>query len=240
MSTSPAAPSPQQFALDLLQAPAPTLENFVRGANGAALAALRDALAGRGAQFIHLWGPQGSGRTHLLEAVRAAAAAGAPDCARRAPESVPVFCAAQRVYVVDDVQALDEAQQAALFALQNRVRDHAGATLITAADLPPAALRLRDDVRTRLGWGLVFALRPISEGEQAEALQAHALARGLRMDPDVVPYMLQRLPRDMRTLVAALEALDAFALARRSALTLRLLREWLRQGGADVDGGAGT
>jgi len=127
------------------------------------------------------------------------------------------------------VHLLDTAGQMALFALQNQVREHRGTSLVTAADLPPSQLRLRDDVRTRLGWGLVFALRPIAESDQAAALFAYARARGARVDEDLVPYMLTRLPRDMRTLVSVLDALDAYALARQRALTIPLLREFLQQ-----------
>lgn len=221
---------PQQFALDLLAPAMPTLDNFVAGANAPALAALRDALAGRGPAYVHLWGPPGSGRSHLLAALRAAGATG------RAGPGVPPFAARQALYAVDDVHTLDGAGQAALFGLQNEVRQHPGHILVTSADRPPAQLQLREDVRTRLAWGLVFALRPIAEPDQAAALAAYARARGARVDDELVPYMLTRLPRDMRTLVAVLDALDAFALARQRALTVPLLREWLQQQPAPGNG----
>jgi DnaA family protein len=202
----------------------------VPGANGAALAALRDVLAGRGPAFVHLWGLPGSGRSHLLAAVRAAAA-GAP--AADAPDAgaVPRFALPRRVYVADDVQQLDSDGQARLFGLQNEIRQHPGCFLVTTADLPPAHLGLREDVRSRLAWGLVFALQPIAEPDQAAALIAYARSRGARVDDELVPYMLTRLPRDMRTLVSVLDALDALALARQRALTVPLLREWLQQEG---------
>jgi len=216
---------PHQFTLDLLRPPAPTLENFVPGANDAAVAALRDALAGRGPQFLHLWGAPGSGRSHLLGAM----APGQLQAKGAALRTVARFSDDRRMYVVDDVHLLDAERQAQLFVLQNAIREHAGTFLVTAADLPPAQLLLRDDVRTRLAWGLVFALRPIAESDQAAALLSYARARGARVDDELVPYMLTRLPRDMRTLVSVLDALDSFAMARRRALTVPLLREWLQQ-----------
>jgi len=218
----------QQLPLDLLRPPPPTLENFVPGVNAAVVAALRDVLQGRGPQFVHLWGAAGSGRSHLLAAIVRAAGSGPELIVQGVPDFVPE----RRVYVVDDVHLLDAAGQMALFALQNQVREHGATFLVTAADLPPSQLRLREDVRTRLAWGLVFALRPIPESDQAAALLAYARARGARVDEDLVPYMLTRLPRDMRTLVSVLDALDAYALARQRALTIPLLREFLQQNGA--------
>ena len=215
----------QQLPLDLLRPPAPTLENFVPGVNAAVVAALRDVVAGRGPQFVHIWGASGSGRSHLL----AALARSAGSSAQAIVQGVPAFNPERRLYVVDDVHLLDSAGQTTLFALQNQVREHGSTFLVTAADLPPSLLRLRDDVRTRLGWGLVFALRPIPESDQAAALLAYARARGARVDEDLVPYMLTRLPRDMRTLVSVLDALDSYALARQRALTIPLLREFLQQ-----------
>jgi DnaA family protein len=245
--------TPHQFTLDLLALPTPTLDNFVPGANGAALAALRDVLAGRGPAYLHLWGPPGSGRSHLLAALRAAAGARvppaqavapaadgpgnppamgpAPDGERAAAASVSAF-AGPGIYLADDVHRLDAAGQAKLFGLQNAVRQANGAFLVTTADRPPAHLALREDVRSRLAWGLVFALHPIAESDQAAALAAYARARGARVDDDLVPYMLSRLPRDMRSLVSVLDALDAFALSRQRALTVPLLREWLQASGA--------
>lgn len=197
---------PVQYALDLLRPPAPTLDNFVVGENGVVLAALRDALAGLGPQFIHLWGPQGSGRSHLLAALR----------------DKP------RILVDDDVQGYDAAAQAALFGRQNGVRERPGHILLTSADAPPALLgHLREDVRTRLGWGLVFGLRPLADSDRETALRAHAGSLGVRLDDELIPYMLTRLPRDMRTLISVLDALDAYALARKRALTIPLLRDWL-------------
>jgi len=231
-AASDAAGGPEQYALDLLPAPPPpTLDNFLPGENGAALAALHAALAGTGPEFLHLWGQPGSGRSHLLGATARAAGGGQTDLS-----TVPDFVPGRRLYVVDDVQCLDAAQQAALFALQNAVREQRNradpgaraCVLITSADAPPADLRLREDVRTRLGWGLVYALRPIADAQRATALQAYARGRGARVDDELVPYMLTRLPRDMRTLVSVLDALDAYALARRSALTVALLRAWLQ------------
>jgi DnaA family protein len=207
--------APEQLALGLLQPGSQSLDNFVPGRNAEALAVARQLAAGRGPQLVYLWGPTGCGRTHLLVAL-----GGAP--------GVPDWRGAAALYAVDDVQRLDAPEQARLFALLNQVRADAGARLIAAGDQPPARLPLREDVRTRLAWGLALALEPLSEQEKADALRAQLAQRGVRVAPDLVAYMLSHLPRDMRTLAAAVEALDAYALQQGRALTVPLLRAWLR------------
>jgi DnaA-homolog protein len=208
--------APRQLALGLLKPPPQTLDNFVPGRNAEALALARQLAAGAGPQFAYFWGPPGSGRTHLLAALAAASAEAGRDGA--AP-----------LHTADDVHALDPPGQAHLFLLLNQVRADPAARLVAAGDRPPAGLPLREDVRSRLGWGLALTLHPLSEEEKADALRQQLAARGVRAAPDLIPYMLSRLPRDMRTLSSALEALDGYALQQGRALTVPLLRHWLRE-----------
>lgn len=217
--------APAQLALDLVQPLTPRLDNFVPGRNAEALATLRTLVAGQGAQFVYLWGEPGCGRSHLLAAL--AAEGGCLGCAGEVPE----FAAAAQLYLVDDIDALDEAGQARFFRLVNEIRGAPGARLASAGSAPPARMALREDVRTRLAWGLVYQLHALSDVEKAQALLAHAGSRGIVLTPEVRAWMLAHLPRDMRTQVAVLDALDAYALARKRPITLPLLREWLAAGG---------
>lgn len=203
-----------QLALDLLQPPQPTLDNFVPGRNGEALAAVRALAEGTGPQFVYLWGTAGCGRTHLLCAVAAVAS------------TVPAFALERHLYALDDVQRFNDSDQARLFALINEIRGAPAARLIAAGDAPPAALALREDLRTRLAWGLVYQLHPLSDAEKSAALAQQAAARGMPLAPDALDWLLAHLPRDMRTLSAALDALDAYALARQRSVTVALAREW--------------
>jgi len=110
--------------------------------------------------------------------------------------------------------------------LMNEVRASPGAALVTTGSAPPAQLALRDDVRTRLAWGLVYQLHALTDEEKARALEEHARSRGLALSHDVIAYLLNHMPRDMRTLVAILDALDGYALAAKRAITVPLVREW--------------
>jgi DnaA family protein len=207
-----------QLALDLLQPLRPSFDNFVPGRNAEAVAAVRAAAAGRGPQFVFLWGERGCGRSHLLSSATAVAS------------TVPQFQPGRRLYAVDDVERLNAAEQASLFNLANEIRADPQAALIAAGDRPPSRLPLREDVRTRLGWGLIYQLHPLADSDKADALRTHAASRGLALGDDLVNWLLVHLPRDMRTLVAALDALDAFALARQRALTVPLARDWMHGG----------
>ena len=212
--------TPRQLVLDLLRPAAPTLDNFVAGRNGEALGLLRRLAAGAaGERIVYLWGERGCGRSHLLQALAAAPGArlwqaGDP------PEAAGLS-------LVDDVERLDEAAQIALFSRLNAVRARADAACVAAGAVPPGRLPLREDLRTRLGWGLVYQLQPLGDAEKAAALHAHAAARGLAVGVGVIDYLLTHLPRDMRTLAAAVEALDGFALAHKRPLTVPLARQWL-------------
>lgn len=210
-----------QLALDLLQPLQPSFDNFVPGRNVEALHALRRLADGQLAdRIVFLWGSSGSGRSHLLAAMAQApgafqwVAAGAPE--------------QPGIALVDNVEQLDDTAQVALFNRLNAVRAQATAACVIAGNAPPVRLTLRDDLRTRLAWGLVYHLHPLTDAEKAQALRTHAAATGLALPDDVLAYLLTHLPRDLRTLVAALDALDAHALVRKRPLTVPLLRDWLQ------------
>lgn len=214
--------APRQLTLDLVRPLTPSLDNFVVGRNAEAVAVLRAIAAGRGEPFVYLWGERGSGRTHLLDALASArpAALGAEYSA------IPGFDEATRLYLVDDVDTRAAEEQQRLFVLMNEVRANPGAVLVTTGSAPPAQLALREDVRTRLAWGLVYQLHALTDEEKAQALDEHARSRGLALSHDVIAYLLNHMPRDMRTLVAILDALDGYALAAKRAITVPLVREW--------------
>ena len=98
---------------------------------------------------------------------------------------------------------------------------------MAAASQPPLQLALREDLRTRLGSGLIFRLHALSDEEKISALAAQAKARGLSLPSGALDYLLARVPRDMRSLMAFLVALDRYSLEHKRPITLPLLREVL-------------
>jgi len=99
--------------------------------------------------------------------------------------------------------------------------------LLTAAQQPPQHLAMREDLRTRLGSGLIYRLRPLTDDEKAEAVTALARERALKLSPDIVGYLLRHVSRDMRTLAMLVVALDQYTLEQKRPVTLPLLRELL-------------
>ncbi len=207
-----------------------TFANFLVGGNAAPLHALQQGEE----PFIYLWGGQGSGRSHLLQAACHAEAArgGSPaylpftELLRTGTglleglEQMSLVC-------LDDLQAVagDRTWEEALFHLYNRVRD-TGGRLLAAADASPAALGiLLPDFGSRLAWGPVFQLQSLDDAGKLAALQLRARARGMELSEEVGAYLLRRCPRDMHALFELLERLDQASLAAQRRLTIPFVRE---------------
>lgn len=216
-----------QLALDLGLPPASTFDNFLPGPNVESVERLRALAAGDRAQrFLYLWGPHGSGRTHLLAALADALGAQARLLGPAAPLSAFVAESPAPVTVIDDVQALDAVRQEAAFHLYVTAQQDPARAFVAAGDDAPLRLAVREDLRTRLGGALVLRLEPLSDADKRAALLAAARERGVSIAPEVVDWMLSHLPRDLPALMATLDALDRFALERKRAITMALSREF--------------
>jgi DnaA family protein len=211
----------------------PSFENFVPGANAAALAHLR-ALQPP-APPVYLWGPGGSGKSHLLQAWAAQCnarglAVGWFDAASALPWALVPAWSALVLDRCDDLSA--EAQHAA-FALFIEAATH-GVQVLAAGRLPPVDLPLRDDLRTRLAWGHVFALEALGDGQTRAALRRAADQRGILLPDEVVDYLLARFERDLGFLMRVLDRLDAYSLANGRRVTVPLLKQMLADDDAPV------
>ena len=165
MNRSRGSFSLKQLAFDLAQPALPTLDNFVIGRNAELVQRLKELVHGAGSERVfYLWGARGCGRTHLLRATIAALRSTVLHAAyvshAAGLDSATVRDA--QALAVDDVERLDEAAQIALFRLYNRLREEGG-VLLAAGSAPPAQLKLRDDVVTRLAWGLVYEVHALSD-----------------------------------------------------------------------------
>lgn len=222
----------KQIPLAIVPEPLPTFDTYVPGVNVAAVAHLRALAAG--APPVYLWGPAGSGKSHLLRALahrhqQRGETIGSFDAADPAPW---VFQPHWTLVALDRCEALDAQRQHAAFALFVHATE-AGASWVAAGRLPPVDLGLRDDLRTRLAWGHVFALQPAAEHEVRAALRREADRRGILLGDEVIDYLLRRTARDLGSLMQLLERVDHFALAQKRTVTLPLLRQMLQLSGVD-------
>lgn len=222
----------KQLALGLAPSPVPSFDNFFPGRNVEAVAALHSLVTGYSAEhFVYLWGERGCGRSHLLQAVVAAASArGTVARYIAAGEPLPAGDSGVRMLAVDDVEQLDAQAQLGFFHMYNALREHQGAVL-AAGNVAPARLQLREDLLTRLGWGLVFQLHALSDDDKRVALKRHAATRAFDLRDEIVEYLLRRLQRDLPSLMAVLDALDRYSLETKRPITLPLLRELLQSEG---------
>ncbi|KAA0082258.1 DnaA regulatory inactivator Hda [Trinickia soli] len=225
----------RQLTLDLGTPPPSTFDNFFAGANAelvARLAELDSALAAGplADRTFYVWGDPGSGRSHLLSALVHSAAPGRVSFL--GPQSALAafaFDPSVAIFAVDDCDKLSGAQQIALFNLFNEVRAHPTSALVATGNAAPIALAVREDLRTRLGWGLVFHLAPLPDERKGAVLKHAARERGIALADDVPAYLLTHFRRDMPSLMALLDALDRFSLEQKRAITLPLLRTMLAQ-----------
>ena len=242
----------EQLSLNLRLKDASSFSNFLPGSNREALDRLRAAVVATATQdktsepALFLWGADGVGKTHLLQAacrlaqelgavplyVPLADAAGLSPLLLESAEHISLVC-------LDDLERIagNAEWETALFSLVERLR-HTGGMLVAAASLPPTRLGLRlPDLASRLAWGAVYALQPLSDAEKLEAMQLRARNRGFEMAEDVARYILSRYPRDLHSLFDLLDRIDRASLAHQRRVTIPFLRELERKGGEEAGAG---
>ena len=222
----------EQLVLELAAPELPSLSNFLPGRNRELVAALARFAAGSvGETGFLIWGAQGAGKTHLLNAgVALASDAGIAAQLYAEPGAVDARGAAEAagLVAIDRIDEADAAASARIFTLYNALKQRGG-RLLAASRTPLASLPLREDLRTRLGWGLVYEAQPLPDEDKAAALATYATQRGFDLSAEVIDYLLRHGRRDMRTLLATLAALDRLSLAAKRPVTVPLLKAWLQK-----------
>jgi len=217
-----------QIPFDFFEAEAPGFDNFVVGANAEVLARLRAVAADPGGlRMLALWGGPGVGKSHLLRAVATAAGASALLLGADATFPADPFVAA-KLLCVDDADRLDDARQSWLFTAFNHVAQAGGITVATGSTAP-SQWPLRDDLRTRMGSGLIHEVQPLPQDSLPAALAAYARARGFALSNEVLTYILSYSRRDIASLCQTLAGLDRLSLAGKRGVTIPLVREYLHR-----------
>lgn len=228
----------RQLLLDLSAQQPPSFDTFVTGQNAELLQRLRDIAEGSkqptlSDRFVYLWGDSGAGKTYLLHSLAYAHGA-ARLITPAAPDSAFDYSPSIQCYLLDDCEKLPPISQIAAFNLFNQIREQGG-YLVSAGALPPARLqdKVREDLRTRLGWGLIYQLHGLTDDDKIAALTQSAQARGMAVSPALLSYLLTHYQRDMPSLSRMLDSLDHYSLETKRPITLPLLRELLQQEAED-------
>jgi len=227
--------SRRQMALQISLEDSATFENFfVVDSNKQVVDYLVTDSSSRLDQFVFLWGANGAGCSHLLQAIchnfdaREATSFYLPLAQFRdySPEifegleSFPLVC-------LDDLQAIAGHRdwELGLFSLFNRLRE-SGTRLLVAARCSPRELQVAlPDLLSRLQSGIVFQVHGLNDEGKRKALQLRATLRGIALSDQVISYVLQRNDRSMQSLFELLERLDQFSLQSQRRITVPLLRE---------------
>jgi len=207
-----------------------SFDTFVGGANATAVEHVR-SLAQGGGDTVWLFGGEGVGKSHLLQAAcRAATAAGRRAMYVALPAASPAILAdLERVdlLAVDDVHAVAGALEweRALFVVLNAYSSRNGALLL-AATAPAAQCAFQlPDLQSRGAGAVTYRLAPLDDAERASALRLHAAARGLTLDAAAADCLLKRVARDMTALTSWLTRLDRASLTAQRRLTIPFIRE---------------
>lgn len=224
----------KQIALDIGLASVPSLSNFFAGPNEAAVnhLALWAGNTLRSPVPTYLWGGPGSGKTHLLKAVgeiirEQGARIGWMDASIIEP---PEYDEAWAAVILDECHLYTtEQQQMAFNWFVNALNPADGQPrwVLAAGNQPPADLALREDLRTRLGWGHIFELHALTESDRRSVLRREADARGVFLSDEAIDFMLRRFSRDLGSLMQLLDKLDGYALQTQRAITIPLIKAML-------------
>lgn len=227
---------PSQLPLPISLEAGATFENFYAASNQAAVEALMQLARAGGERALFLWGGDGRGKSHLLQAACRLA-----DISGRRAIYLPMTQAAlldpqvaenldsYALVGVDDIHRVAgiEPWQRALFVLFNALAEKGGSFVATARNAPNAIKRLLPDLASRLAWGPVFQLAPLTDEEKIIALKQRASRRGFELPDDTAHFLLKRQQRDMYTLCATLDALDTASLVAQHKLTLPFVKSLL-------------
>jgi len=212
-------------------------EDFVPGENEAVVASVRSVLESRDS-LLFLSGPEGSGKTHLLNALCLAARARGMTAFNAALRSMPEGSQALLegleqvdLVCVDDLHRVagDEAWEVALFHCLNRIRARRGRVVVASRERLSALPLVLPDLVSRLQWGLRLQLQPLDDTGKIAVLERHGASLGIELQEEVSRYLIRHSSRDIRSLLHRVEQLQRAAFSARRRVTVPLAREILRQ-----------
>lgn len=210
-----------------------SFDSLVSGQNNVLIDSARQLVSNKGEKQLFVWGQQGTGKSHLLQACCNFMARNngtvcyftANEIRQYAPEMFDGLHQLDLVCLDELDKWLDDSQwEFALFDLINRMREAGNSLVLASSSAPDDSGISLPDLRSRLSWGPVFQIHELDDQGKNQALRIRARQSGLELPESVAAYMVQRYPRDMKGLFDRLAALDRAAMASQRRLTIPLVR----------------
>ncbi len=180
---------------------------------------------------VAVWGPPACGKTHLARLFEAISGGRfITSCGLAAADPIELATGGTPLILENAERALAAGGkdfEETLFHLYNALRESGGGLLLTAEN-PPARWNMKlADLRSRLAAAPVAEIGP--PGDQLiEAVLVKLFSdRQLKVEPDVIRYLVARMERSFAEAARLVGAIDGMALSRRRNVTVPLVREVL-------------
>ncbi|WP_434777002.1 DnaA regulatory inactivator Hda [Neisseria sp. Ec49-e6-T10] len=221
-----------QSVFDFTQDAYPQFDHFLGQGN----LELINVLKAQQEPFVYLWGDEGVGKSYLLKAwVQEALSKGYQAIYLDIrTNGLPDKTREYDFIALDHIEALNEEEQIRLFSIFNQFKDQQTGFLLISAQFAPWHLTVREDLRTRMGYCLVYEVAPLSDEEKVKALQALAQAKQLHIADDIFIYLLNHWRRDLNSLIQLLNTLDLYSLAVKKPITLPLVKKVINHQDQDI------
>ena len=226
----------QQLTLSLGRQPKRDFDGFVVGDNAQLVKALKRLPEINERKFYFVWGESGCGKSHLLQAECQLATLAQWRCIYLEAEQLLAFGPEVLdgmehfdLVCVDDIDRLLGAElwEEGFFHFYNKLFD-GGSSLVVSARSAPRSLNIGlPDLQSRLCSGEVYQIASLADDAKMEFMISDAHKRGFQLTPEVADYIIQRSPRDILSLQAVLETLDALSLSEQRLITIPFVKKAL-------------
>tara|TARA_Y100000590_G_scaffold17007_2_gene20377 strand:+ start:2079 stop:2786 length:708 start_codon:yes stop_codon:yes gene_type:complete len=208
--------------------------SFFQGENKDLLYFLNTMIKTRSNNSIYIWGPQGTGKTHLLQAA-----------CKKANEmdwhvtyipleqyrdfsidildglgKLDLVCIDDLEFIIDNIE-----WQQRVTLLFNEIRDNKNSIIISSKISPNNIKIDLDDLKSRLVWGHVFKIKAADDELKIKILKKEANERSFNLNDDVVEFLIRRSNRDLTSLIEILDEIDRSSLAAKRKITVPFVKE---------------
>ncbi|TDF41610.1 DnaA regulatory inactivator Hda [Alteromonadaceae bacterium M269] len=216
-----------------------SFESFVFGENQQAIDSLKKLITkDETAPFLfYLFGEKGCGKSHLLISLCHYAHARGLDAIyidlKQTQELVPDVLSnleASSIICLDGLENIKSSVewQEAVFDLINRVKEQGDTSIVISGREALSSLSLTlADLKSRLSWGLSYAITPLNDTEKQELIIKRAKQRGMVLSTEVAKFLLSHCERDTQSLMRILDRLDKLSLQQKRKLSIPFVKSAL-------------